>query len=150
MMTVERSALLAHPPARVLALVQDVPRYPEFLPGCVAAGIESQDGAVSRATLRFTLAGLTESFTTENTRSTTPEGEVLDIRLLRGPFRRLTARWHFHPLGETGCKVTLTASVEGGLATALLSRQLDGLVERTMQHFRQRADQLALAEHAGG
>src|SRR5258708_7970445 len=39
MRTLTRSALIARSPAQVFALVNDIARYPDFVPGCVHAEI---------------------------------------------------------------------------------------------------------------
>jgi len=40
MQVVERSALVTYTPAQMFALVNDVPRYPEFLPWCIGVRVE--------------------------------------------------------------------------------------------------------------
>src|ERR1700688_5134482 len=39
-----RSALVARPPALLYRLVEEVERYPEFVPGCSAAQVLERDG----------------------------------------------------------------------------------------------------------
>ena len=39
MREVKRSALIAESPARMYALINDIERYPAFVPGCVAARV---------------------------------------------------------------------------------------------------------------
>lgn len=145
MVRLERSALMPFTPAQLLALVQDVPRYPDYMPGCVAAQVESNEGAHTQAGLRFKFAGITESFTTENTVRTHPNGDCsLEMRLLRGPFKSLIGQWRFLPLGDAGCKVSLSVHLDWGSWSLgrLLAPQLDRAVGNVMQAFKQRADQL--------
>lgn len=145
MVRLERSALMPFTPAQLLALVQDVPSYPHYMPGCVAALVESDDGARTQAGLRFKFAGITESFTTENTVLTHPQGACsLEMRLRRGPFKSLVGQWRFQPLGDEGCKVSLSVQLEWGTWSLgrLLAPQLDRAVGNVMQAFKQRADQL--------
>ena len=47
MQVVERSALVTYTPAQMFALVNDVPRYPEFLPWCI--GVRVEDVSPTRA-----------------------------------------------------------------------------------------------------
>jgi ribosome-associated toxin RatA of RatAB toxin-antitoxin module len=42
MREVKRSALIAESPARMYALINDIDRYPEFVPWCTAARVESR------------------------------------------------------------------------------------------------------------
>jgi len=86
----------------MFALVDDVPRYPEFLPGCVAARLESASASGRVAALEIVRGGVHLQFTTRNT--VTPPGEIL-MELIRGPFTRLVGRWRFEPIGERGSRV---------------------------------------------
>ena len=67
MQLVERSALVTYTAAQMFALVNDVARYPEFLPWCTDARVE--DGAAGEriATLRVARGVLRTEFTTRNT-----------------------------------------------------------------------------------
>ncbi len=142
MVRVERSALMAFAPIQLLSLVQDVVRYPEFMPGCIDATVEQVDGARMQAGLRFKFAGFTESFLTENLVLPTIENDlILQMRLLRGPFKSLAGEWRFQKLAEQACKVSLTVDLDWGVLTLgrLLTPQLDRAVDNVMQAFRQRA-----------
>ena len=44
MREVTRSALVPLPPEQLYALITDIERYPEFVPGCTLARIEQQLG----------------------------------------------------------------------------------------------------------
>ena len=46
MREVKRSALIAEAPARMFQLINDVEKYPEFVPGCTAARIDSRSRRV--------------------------------------------------------------------------------------------------------
>lgn len=143
MTRVERTALMPFAPQQLLALVQEVARYPEFMPGCVAATVEATDGDVVRAGLSFRFAGLTESFLTENRALTDADGtQILQMRLLRGPFKSLNGEWRFQPLGDEACKVSLTVDLDWGALSLgrLLSPQLDRAVGNIMQAFKTRAE----------
>ena len=86
----------------MFALVNDVPRYPEFLAGCVAARLESSAPKERVAALEIVRGGVRLEFTTRNTLS--PPAEIL-MELVRGPFTRLIGRWRFEPIGERGSRV---------------------------------------------
>ncbi len=143
MVKVERSALMPYSPEQLLAMVEDVARYPEFMPGCVAARVEPGSAPFVRAGLTFKFAGLTESFLTENQRRTATEGvQGLQMRLLRGPFKSLLGAWQFQPLGAAACKVSLSVQLEWGALSLgrLLAPQLDRAVGNVMQAFIARAN----------
>jgi ribosome-associated toxin RatA of RatAB toxin-antitoxin module len=107
--TVDRSALVNATPAQMFALVDDVPRYPEFVPGCVAARLESASANERVAALEIVRGGVHMEFTTRNT--VAPPSQIL-MELVRGPFTRLIGRWRFEPLGEQGSRVGLHVEFE--------------------------------------
>ncbi|MES2681942.1 MAG: type II toxin-antitoxin system RatA family toxin [Pseudomonadota bacterium] len=142
MVKVERSALMAFTPEQLLALVQDVARYPEYMPGCVGASVQAMEDSRVQAGLQFKFAGLTESFLTENTVMPLAEGHLsLQMRLLRGPFKSLVGQWQFQPLGQGACKVSLSVQLDWGTLSLgrLLAPQLDRAVGHVMQAFKQQA-----------
>jgi ribosome-associated toxin RatA of RatAB toxin-antitoxin module len=117
MITVARSALVAHSAAAMFALVDDVASYPQFLPWCSQAEIEHQDAERTVATLHIAYRGIHQQFTTENIKQ---PGKSIQMRLLRGPFKSLEGEWQFVPLAEAAARVELR--LEYQFANALLDR----------------------------
>lgn len=109
MTTINRSALVAHSAAEMFALVDDIDRYPEFLPWCRSATVHSRDDDEVRATLDLAKGGIQKSFTTINRRQ---PGKMMEMRLLEGPFHHLEGFWRFDELSETACKVSLDLEFE--------------------------------------
>jgi ribosome-associated toxin RatA of RatAB toxin-antitoxin module len=109
MREVKRSALIAESPARMYALINDIERYPEFVPGCAAARIESRKEAEVVATLSIKRGPLRAEFTTRNLLE--PDRRVL-MQFVSGPFRVLEGLWTLTPLGELGCRVELEMRFE--------------------------------------
>lgn len=145
MARVERSALLAFQPAQLLALVQDVARYPEFLPGCISASIEAGEGELVRARLGFRIKGLSDSFATENQVLIGEDGvHGLRMRLVQGPFRRLSGEWRFLPLGEGASKVSLAVDLDFGprALESLFGSQMEQAVAGVIAAFKTRAEAL--------
>jgi ribosome-associated toxin RatA of RatAB toxin-antitoxin module len=105
MREVKRSALVAQSPARLFALINDVERYPEFVPGCTHARIESRSATEVVATMGVRRGALRAEFTTRN--ELLPDRRVT-MHLVRGPFRVLEGEWLLSPIGDTGCRVELT------------------------------------------
>jgi ribosome-associated toxin RatA of RatAB toxin-antitoxin module len=105
MREVKRSALIAQPPARLFALISDVERYPEFVPGCTHARIESRAPHEVVATIGVRRGALRAQFTTRN--ELDPDRRVT-MHLVRGPFRLLEGEWLLLPIGAQGCRVELT------------------------------------------
>lgn len=93
----------------MFVLVEDIEKYPDFLPWCKKTRILTRETDGVQASITLSKSGLEKTFTTRNQMKT---DEWLEMRLLKGPFSRLFGRWRFHPLGESGCKVTLDMDFE--------------------------------------
>ncbi len=109
MREVKRSALIAESPARMYQIINDIERYPEFVPGCLAARVESRKPQEVVATLQIRKGPLHAEFTTRNLLET--DRRVL-MQLVRGPFRVLEGLWTLTPLGDLGCRVELEMRFE--------------------------------------
>ena len=66
MQLVERSALVVYTAAQMFALVNEVERYPEFLPWCAAAQVKDVSATERTATVRVARGVLQTEFTTLN------------------------------------------------------------------------------------
>src|SRR5688500_5928048 len=106
---VNRSVLVAHSAARMFALVDDVEKYPEFLPWCGGTEVILRDAQTTRATIHINYRGIRQSFTTENAKE---EPRVIFIRLVEGPFKALEGSWRFTELSAAGSKVELSLRYE--------------------------------------
>jgi ribosome-associated toxin RatA of RatAB toxin-antitoxin module len=106
---VERSAIVTYTPAQMYALVNDVGRYPEFLPWCRAAQVESISPTESLATIDVERGMLRAEFTTRNTLE--PDARIL-MQLTHGPFRELTGEWRFGAIAERGSRVHFRVEFE--------------------------------------
>lgn len=115
MRTVNKSALVPYSAESMYDLVNDVARYPEFLPWCRSASVLSQTDTEMHARLELTRGGFHKAFTTVN--SMQPK-RTIAITLGDGPFRHLEGRWYFENLGPIGSKVSLNMEFE--FAGALL------------------------------
>lgn len=104
MRQVTRSALVAQPPSRMFSLINDVERYPEFVPGCTHARIESRTADEIVATIGVRRGPLQAEITTRN--ALEPDRRIT-MTLVKGPFRELEGEWTLTPVGEEGCRVQL-------------------------------------------
>ena len=109
MRRVDRSALVPYSAREMFMLVDDVESYPEFLPWCDDAEVLSRSDDVVEARLELHKGGVSNHFTTRNTRR---EFEAIDIALVGGPFRHLQGGWAFKEIGEEGCRVSLQLEFE--------------------------------------
>ena len=139
MREVKRSALVAETPARMYALINDIERYPEFVPGCVGARIVQLMEHEVVATLTIKRGPLKTEFTTRNLLET--DRRVL-MQLVNGPFRVLEGLWTLTPLGDLGCRVGLemrfefTNRVTGALFEPLFEDTAASLVDAFVQRAR--------------
>jgi ribosome-associated toxin RatA of RatAB toxin-antitoxin module len=109
MREVKRTALIAESPARMFALINDIERYPEFVPWCTAARVDSRKETEVVASLTIKRGPLRAEFTTRNLLE--PDKRVL-MQFVSGPFRVLEGLWTLTPLGELGCRVELEMRFE--------------------------------------
>ena len=97
MREVKRSALVALPPSRLFALINDIESYPQFLPWCSHARVLSRTEREIVATIGVHRGPLRGEFTTRN--SLEPDHGVM-MRLISGPFSTLEGEWRITPAGE--------------------------------------------------
>jgi ribosome-associated toxin RatA of RatAB toxin-antitoxin module len=105
MREVRHSALVSASPGRMFALINDIERYPDFVPGCTGAAVLSRAENEIVASLAVRRGALNTEFTTRNTLE--PERRIV-MSLVKGPFRELHGEWLLTPIGEGGCRVELT------------------------------------------
>lgn len=122
MTRIDRSALVMYSAQQMYELVDDIEHYPAFMQGCQSARVLSRsvDEVVGELTLGK--GALRYSFTTRNLLK---PGEEMQMTLVEGPFRKFGASWHFQPLAENACKVSLT--MEFDFAGALVGMALESL-----------------------
>lgn len=109
MREVKRSALVAQRPERMFALINDIERYPEFVPWCSRAQVQSRTEQEIVATLAIKRSVLQTEFTTRNT--LTPTNQI-HMALVSGPFRKLEGVWRLTPIGDTGTRIELELRFE--------------------------------------
>ncbi len=123
-------------------LVNDVERYPEFLPWCASAEVQSRSSDEVVATLEIRRAGLRHRFTTRNALSAP---EYVALELVDGPFERFEGAWQFTPLAADACKVALDLDFEyaGRIVRAALGPVFNRSADTLVDAFCTRARALA-------
>ena len=137
MQVVERSALVTYTAAQMFALVNDIARYPEFLPWCVGARVEDVTQDERIASLKVKRGVLQTEFTTRNTLQ---HNAQIHMQLMHGPFRDLVGEWRFEQIGTRGSRVhfriefefknRLTASAFNAVFESLCGTIVDAFVLR--------------------
>ncbi len=138
---IQRSALLPYPAQALYDLVNDVPRYSEFLPWCSAARILEQSDGHMRARLEIAKGGLSQHFVTENT---LVPGQSIVMDLIEGPFKQLHGVWTFKALGEKACKISLDLSFDyaGPIVRTTLGPLFNQAANTFVDAFCERAKEL--------
>jgi ribosome-associated toxin RatA of RatAB toxin-antitoxin module len=109
MAQVQKTILIQHSASRMFALVDDVKKYPEFLPWCGGVDILKQDDQTTSATLHIAYHGIRQKFTTENHKK---YPSLMEIKLKDGPFKHLEGVWRFIELSEDACKIEFMLNYE--------------------------------------
>jgi ribosome-associated toxin RatA of RatAB toxin-antitoxin module len=134
---VERSAIVTFTAPQMFALVDDVARYPEFLPWCSGSRVQTVSETERIASVQVARGVLRTEFTTRNTLR--PDQQI-SMQLIDGPFRTLTGEWRFEGIGDRGSRVQfrvefefknrLTAAAFGAAFETLCGTIVDAFVSR--------------------
>lgn len=140
---IRRSALVATTPERMFDLINDVERYPEFVPGCTSARVLERSDGELRAELTVGSGMLKTTFSTRNVLQ--PPDQI-DIHLDKGPLKSLNGHWKLTPVaaGEVmGCRVELDLTFEphGTLAALALGPVIERLGTSLVDAFVARSRQ---------
>src|ERR1035438_4619669 len=102
MREMSRTSLVARSPTVMYRLVDDIERYPEFVPGCSSAEVleRSEQEVVARLAVRR--GPLRTQFTTRNRLD---PGRAVTMQLVEGPFKVLEGSWNFSPVASNGCRI---------------------------------------------
>ncbi len=143
MREVKRSALVAQPPSRLFALINDIESYPRFLPWCTHARVLSRTEREIVATIGVKRGPLHGEFTTLN--ELEPDKRIL-MHLVSGPFKMLEGQWLLTPIGPDGCRVELTmrfafkSALQGMLFEQKFAETVGSLVEAFVARSREPSD----------
>jgi ribosome-associated toxin RatA of RatAB toxin-antitoxin module len=138
MREVKRSALVPFTAAQMFALVEDIERYPDFVPWVTRAELVSRSENEVIGRLEMRRSGLRERFTTRNTLA--PPRQIT-LTLVDGPFRTLEGHWTFDPIADRGTKVGLHVRFEfaNPMLSVLLSRSFEKNCSELVDAFIARA-----------
>ncbi len=140
MTVISRSALVMHTAEQMFDVVNDVRKYPEFLPGCQATRVIDESDEFIEAELTLSKAGFTQSFVTRN-RLVRPE--LMELSLVDGPFAKFRGQWRFHALSDDACKVSLdlefevTNRIAGAALSALFKQVANSMVDAFVKRGKQ-------------
>ncbi len=138
MESIQRSALVPYTAEEMFALVSDIESYPRFLPWCSGTRVLSRDSDEVRASIEFSVSGLTRSFTTRNRFQV---NKIIEMHLMDGPFSRLDGCWQFERLGEEGSKISLFMEyeLESRMLAMVIGTVFNQIANSLVESFHKRA-----------
>ncbi len=122
---VVKSILVPYSTEEIFDLVNGVERYPEFMPWCGGATVQSRTDESVTASIVIDFLGIRQTFTTRNAND---RPKRIDVSLVDGPFQSLVGHWVFQPLREDACKVVFE------LDYAFKSKALETVVGPVFNH----------------
>ncbi|MET1219909.1 MAG: type II toxin-antitoxin system RatA family toxin [Glaciecola sp.] len=144
MAEVKKSALVPYSAKMMYDLVNDVNKYPEFLPGCVGSDVLEHSDTHMLAALHIAKAGIRHTFTTRNTLI---ENNRIQMSLADGPFKHLSGGWTFTELDEYACKIELHLQFEftsrivalafGKIFNTLANSMVDAFIQRAKEQTKE-------------
>jgi ribosome-associated toxin RatA of RatAB toxin-antitoxin module len=142
MKKIARSALLPYSAEQMYQLVNDVAKYPEFLPWCGGSEVLSQSDYEMTASIKIAKAGIQQYFVTKN--HLVP-AQRIEMSLVDGPFKHLKGKWQFKVLDVDACKIQFEVEFEvsnpilnlaiGTVFEQIASTMVDSFCERAKQIF---------------
>lgn len=123
------------------ALVNDVEAYPEFLPWCTEAKILQPGTRTLTAMISLQSGKIRQSFSTANTMK---PGSLIELTLVKGPFKRFSGSWRFENLADSRSRVTIDISFQfkNRILKMALDKILSRIIESLIDAFTDRASQL--------
>ena len=146
----EEKRVLPFSVSEMFAVVGDIEKYPEFVPGCAGLRILQRESAghveTIIAEMIVSFGGLREIYTSKVTLDR--NANAVDSCHLNGPFDHLDTRWRFLRR-ESGSEVhfSIDFAFRNRLLAAASNLVFDGMVRKTTGAFVARAAQLYDASH---
>lgn len=139
MANVKHSTVVPYTAAQMFALVNDVERYPEFIPWCIESEVIDPSDNDLKARLCFNGHGFTKSFTTHNTLE---KNKSIDVKLVEGPFKQLEGAWFFEDLSGDSSRISVNMSFEfsNRMIAMLVGPVFQTAADSLIEAFKQRAD----------
>ena len=141
MLTVDKTVLTPYTPCQMYDLVNDIEKYPEFLPGCPKTIVHQREEAIIQATVYITKGPVQHAFTTKN--HLKPHEEVY-MTLVSGPFKHLEGWWRFKEKAKQGTDVSFKLQFEftNKLVQMAFGQMFQMITEKMMQAFVKRAKEV--------
>ena len=140
MIVVDREETMPYSATQLYDLVNDIERYPDFIPGCASVDVISRTDTETHACVRLTVAGFSEQISTRNY-CEPPKS----IRMVQtgNSLQNFSGSWRFEDCLD-GCLVRIYAQLElrSRMLNALANRFSAQMTDRMIEVLRLRAEQL--------
>ena len=139
MKRIRRSSLVPFSARQMFSLVDDIPRYPEFLPWCSDSEVLSREPGRVLARLEISKGSFRKILTTTNRME--PYSGIYMV-LKEGPFSMFEGNWTFAELREDACKVELDLQCEfaNPVMSVILSPLFEDIGNTMVDAFSRRAE----------
>ncbi len=109
MTRINKKAVVKFSANQMYKLVNDIEAYPSFLPWCTDANIINDSKDSLTASVSISIGRIKKIFTTLNTMQ---QDISIDMKLIRGPFKKLNGSWEFKNNNNGGSTVSLVMEFE--------------------------------------
>lgn len=140
MTLVKRSRIVPFTTEKMYNLVNDIEKYPDFLPYISRGIVHHRDDSEVQATLEIEAGGVIKTFTTRNRLQS---NKMIEIRLVDGPFKHLEGFWRFDEVPE-GCQISFDLEFEfankmfsmflGPIFEQIADKMVDSFCDRARVH----------------
>ncbi len=124
MPVIRKSKVVPYTAKQMFDLVNDVEKYPEYLPWCKNVRILRQTAEEMDVSVGVLMGPVNKEFTTRNQMV---DGEVIYMSLVNGPFKKLRGEWKFVAINEHESKIEF--ELDFTLSIGLLSNMLNPIFE---------------------
>jgi len=139
MPNVHKTTTLPHSAEQMFELVNDVEKYPDFLPWCKAVHVKSRDKKKVKATVNIAKSSYQQSFASL---LRLQKDKAVEMHLLEGPFDKFKVSWVFEPVSDTQSKVIfdLDYKFSSRIVGMVAGKAIADIAETLLGFVCQRAD----------
>ena len=146
MTLISRNALVHYSVEEMYALVDNIENYADFLPWCGSTSIISRDDNEVTASIEIARGALNKTFTTLNRLQ---KNKMIEMRLIKGPFKHLQGFWRFDALKDNqASKISLDLDFEfenslvalaaGAIFNQIANSMVDAFCKRAVEVYGER------------
>ncbi|TDR31719.1 type II toxin-antitoxin system RatA family toxin [Hydromonas duriensis] len=129
---VHKTILLPYTAEQMYQLVEKVEDYPQFLPWCGGAQVHSRTETTLEASVVIAFKSLSQTFRTSN--ENVPNERMI-MHFKDGPFRHLTGKWQFTPVGSDGEGVKVEFDLDYEFSNKLFALAIGPVFSMIAQTF---------------